>query len=68
MIPVLIFTTDAVGLLAFLFCLVQGLSYLVKPDAPKTRWYGLRMIGIGMVCLAPSCLTLIFGDRLNLLF
>lgn len=48
-----------VGILGFLFCLIQGLSYVFRPEVKKPRLYGLRMIGVGLLCLTPSLLTLV---------
>ena len=52
---------------AFLFCLIQGFSYIIKPDEKKSRLYGIKMIGAGVLTLFIPTLIGIFGRWLGLL-
>ncbi len=60
MIPlpfVILAVISLLGLFACLFCLIQGLSYIFKPEDKKPRTYGVGMIGLGLLfLLLPSML------------
>lgn len=63
-----LFLLDLVGVVACLGLLIAGLLHIAKPDAGRPRSFGLGLIGIGLLCLAPLLTTIMCADKLPLDF
>lgn len=66
-VPLLLYGSG-IGVVASLFLSVYGVLHLVNPDAERSRLYGLRFLGGGLLCLLPLVVTLTFSHRLPIAF
>ena len=66
-VPLLLYGSG-LGVVASLFLIIYGVLHLVKPDAERSRFYGLRFLGSGVLCLLPLAVTLIWSSRLPIAF
>lgn len=63
-----LFVLDALGTIACLSLFIAGVLHVAKPDIGRPRFYGLKLIGVGLLCLTPLLTTILFADKLPLAF
>ena len=59
---------SCVGVIACLYLTVCGILHLVKPDTGRSRLYGLRFLGAGLLCLVPLSVKLAYSSQLPIAF
>lgn len=57
-----------VGVIACLVLGIYGILHIINPEAERSRLYGVRFLGGGLICLIPLAVTLIWSDRLPIAF